>query len=176
MPILVGLAGLIIAAWVWASRARSAAYMAGDLADMAGDVMAAARRFGFRRRYDRHPVDSTDDPKLMIGGLAVAFLELGGLPSAEDQTRMVAALGRHLHCDLEACRELAILGRWLMNESQGAVPAIPRLAKRLFRLSGTAGLMPLMAVLKDTGAADGSGLSDRQKEALAEIARIFRVN
>ena len=175
MPIIVGLIGIIFAAYFWAQRARAAGNMAHELADMASDVMGAARRFGFRRRADVHPVDSTEDPRILDGALAIAFLELGGLPSVETQNAAVAALGRHLNCDLDSARELAILGRWLMNESNGPTQSIPRLAKRLYRLSGPPALLPLMAILKDIGAAGGGDLSTRQKEALDEIARIFKL-
>ncbi|MCY1128556.1 hypothetical protein OU426_16970 [Frigidibacter sp. RF13] len=176
MPFIIGLIGIVFAAYFWAQRARAAGDMAHELADMASDVMGAARRFGFRRRANVHPVDSTDDPRVMDGALAIAFLELGGLPSVETQNAAVAALGRHLGCDVETARELAILGRWLMNESNGPAQSIPRLAKRLYRLSGPPALMPLMAILKDIGAAAGGDLSIRQKEALDEIARIFKLS
>jgi hypothetical protein len=41
------------------NRARNAAHVASDVVDMAETVLGAARRFGFRRKADRHPVEST---------------------------------------------------------------------------------------------------------------------
>lgn len=175
MPFIIGFLGLVIGAYIWASRVRAAGQMAGEMAEMAGDVMAAARRFGFRRKYNTHPVDSTDDPQVITGALAIAFLELAGLPSTEEHNATLAALGRHLNRDIETVRELAILGRWLVNESNGPAQSISRLAKRLFKLSGTEGLMTLLAIVKDVAAASGKDLSIRQKEALDEISRMFRL-
>ena len=65
MPFILGLLGLIAAAYFWANRARNAANMTNDLAGMASDVLSAARRFGFSRKLNLHPVESIDDPKLV---------------------------------------------------------------------------------------------------------------
>lgn len=83
MPYLIALFGLVIGGYFWIQRARMAAEAAQDLAGVAQDVMAAAKRFGFRRKLNLHPVESLEDPDVAIAGAAVAFLELGGLPSAE---------------------------------------------------------------------------------------------
>ena len=56
MPYLIALFGLVIGAYFWIQRARTAADAARELTGVAQDVMAAARRFGFRRRHDMHPV------------------------------------------------------------------------------------------------------------------------
>ena len=64
MPFIIGLIGLTTAAYFWANRARNAANMTNDLAGMASDVLSAARRFGFSRKLNLHPVESIDDPKL----------------------------------------------------------------------------------------------------------------
>src|SRR5690606_37386363 len=92
MPILIALIGVLGVAYVWYWRMKSAAQITSDLADVAGDVMAAARRFGFRRRTNLHPVESVDDPKLAIAGLAVAYLELAGLPTAEQRSALVRSM------------------------------------------------------------------------------------
>ena len=52
---------------------------------------------------------------------------------------------------------------------------MPRLAKKLQRLDGANSFEPMMAVLKDIVAAGGGTPSQRQSEALAEIAHIFRL-
>lgn len=177
MPYLIALFGLVIGAYFWVQRARMAAQATQDLAGVAQDVMAAARRFGFRRRHDLHPVESLDDPDVAIAGAGVAFLELGGLPSAEQQNRLIASLQSHLRQSQDKAEEAAILGRWLVNESGGAQPGLDRLTKRLYKLKGVQGLQPLLSVLKDVAAAGRDGaMSTRQREALDQIARLFRIS
>jgi hypothetical protein len=175
VPVLLAIAAAAAAVIFWMYRARAAGQVATDLAGAAADVMNAARRFGFRRRADQHPVEGIDRPDLAIGSLAVAFLELDRLPSAEQHQAVVAALGRHLTLPMAKAEEIMILGHWLVGQCNGPQPAIERLAKRLFRLDGQASLQLLMSVLKDIATAGGGTLSERQKSALEDIARHLRV-
>lgn len=175
MPVLLAIAAAAAAVVFWMYRARAAGQVATELVDAAADVMNAARRFGFRRRANQHPVEGIDQPELAIGALAVAFLELHSLPTAEQHSEVVVALNRHLYVPAAKADEIMILGHWLIGQCSGPQPAIERLAKRLFRLDGQASLQPLMNVLKDIASAGGGMLSDRQKSALEDIARHMRV-
>ena len=176
MPFILGILGIIAAAYFWSQRARNAAAITQDLAGMASDVMNAARRFGFTRRANQHAVDGVDDPSLAVAAVGIGFLELGGLPSREEQNALIISLQHQLGMDHAAADEAAILGRWLMTECGGAAPGIDRVTRRLWKLQGAAGFQPLMQVLGDIGRANPRGLSDPQKEALAAIARAFRLN
>jgi hypothetical protein len=175
MPFIIGLLGLVAAAYFWANRVRNAAEITHELGNMAGDVLSAARRFGFRRRHNQHPVDSLDEPGVAIAGIALAFLELGGLPSREQHEALIRTVAHHLRLTQADGQESVILGRWLMSESGGPHPALARLTKRLRKLDA-ASLAPLMDVLKEVGITAGGVLSVQQKEALQDIARVFRVS
>lgn len=173
MPLIIGLLGILAAVGIWMWRARMAAQAGRELVDMASDVVSAARRLGFRRRANVHPVDSVDEPELAITALATAFMELSALPNAEQQQALARAI--RTHCDVSQTRaeEMMIVGRWLVTECQGPQSAVPRLAKRLYKLDQTR-LQSLLAVLNDVGRAAG-GLSPRQRDALDDIARIMRL-
>lgn len=175
MPFILGLLGLIAAAYFWANRARNAAHMTNELAGVASDVMAAARRFGFSRKLNLHPVESIDDPKLASAACGLAFLELDGLPTAEQHDALTRSVQSHLDLAHDKAQEALILGRWLVTESGGASPGFTRLLRRLFKLQGRDALAPLMAVLNDTAQSSHTGLSVRQKEALEEVTQIFRL-
>ncbi len=176
MPVILALLGAVAVAFVWVMRMRNAAEMTHELAGVAGDVMAAARRLGFRRKINLHPVESVDEPKLAIGGLSVAFLELGGLPTAEQQNAVMQALADHLHLGLKDAEETLILGRWLVSESGGPQQGIDRLARRLVKIDRAGSFEPLMAVLKDVAVAGRGEISPRQHDALAEVARAFKIS
>jgi hypothetical protein len=175
MPVLLGLLAAAAGVIFWMYRARNVAHAAKDLGDMAGDVMSAARRFGFRRRYNEHPVDSLQDPDVAVAGAGVAFLELAGLPSSQQQAALLVSLQHHLNLSHERGQEAMILGRWLMSECGGAQSGFSRMTRRLAKLSGLGRLEQLMAVLQDVSVAGGGGLAPLQKDALAEVAQAYKL-
>lgn len=175
MPYLIALLGLIAGAYFWVNRAKAASNAAQDLVGVAQDVMSAARRFGFRRRYNEHPVDSLQDADVAIAGAGLAFLDLTALPTAEQQDALLVSLQSRLGHDRPKAEEAMILGRWLVSECGGPDAALKRLSRRLVKLQGNAALQPLMEVLKDVAAARGGELGPRQREALEEIARAFKL-
>ncbi|MGL4310586.1 MAG: hypothetical protein ACRCSU_08870 [Paracoccaceae bacterium] len=177
MPIVLAMVAVIVGAYFWFNRARRTTEIAGELASMAQDVVGAARAYGFRRRANIHPVESVDDAGLATAGLAYAFMELGRLPSAEQQRGLISSLAKRQGVTLDKAEEMAILGRWLTNECGGAQPAIARLARRLYKLGGPEVLEGALATLDDvarSGPADAA-LSDQQRDALDEIRRAFRI-
>lgn len=175
MPYILGLLGLIGAAYFWAQRARNAAVMTEELAGMASDVMSAARRFGFRRKLNLHPVDSLDDANVAIAALGIGFLELGGLPSRENHTALIEALQVELTQSRDKAEESVILGRWLISESGGPVTGIERLARRLYKQRGIEGFAPMMQILRAVAASQPSGISAKQTEVLESLSTIFRL-
>lgn len=175
MPFILGILAIAAAGYFWMSRARNAAYIASDLVDMAGDVMGAARRFGFRRRANVHPVESLDDANVAIAGLGIGYLELGGLPRAEQHEALVRSLHMRLGMTQDQAAEAVILGRWLISECGGAVPGFDRLCRRVWKLRSMSGFEPLMLVLKDVADSGGTATSAKQKEALEDVARVFRL-
>ncbi|MCB2129697.1 MAG: hypothetical protein KDE03_11600 [Rhodobacteraceae bacterium] len=176
MPVILGLIGLITVAFLWVVRMRNAAEMTHEIAGVAQDVLSAARRLGFRRKFNTHPVDSLDEPNLAIGALSIAFLELGGLPSAEQQDALLKSLQHHTGQSLKDAEETLILGRWLVTESNGPQQAVTRLSRRLAKIDRAGSFTPMMAVLNDVaGAGRDSTVSERQREALTEIARAFKL-
>jgi len=171
MHIVLGIIGLITAAYIFVIRARNAAEMTHELMDMADDVRAAARRLGFRRNKAQHPMDAVEDPNTAAATVAVAYLELDDLPTAEQRAKLMVALQSGLEVDKSGAEELMVLGRWLMNQCNGAEPAVTRAARALFKLTG-GDVGPLMEIL---AAASTEPISDKQRDALAEVKRAFRL-
>lgn len=174
MPVILAILGLVLAAGVWAWRIRMARQALDDVSMMASDVIAAARRLGFRRRLNTHPVDSVDEPELAMAAVGVAFLDLASMPTAEQLAGLKQSLSRHLGVSEIKADEMMIVGRWLVNECKGATSAVSRLTKRLYQLDQGA-FTPLLVVLNDIGQS-GGGLGPRQRDALDDIARIMRLN
>ncbi len=175
MPFILALLALIGGAYFWAQRARNAAEITRELAGVASDVAAAARRFGFRRRLDTHPVESLEEAGVAVAGAGIAFLELGGLPSTEQQDSLIRSLQSRLGMDHDKAKEAVILGRWLVTESQGAQPGLTRLVRKYAKMKGIAGFEVLMMVLRDITEANRGIVSPRQGDALDEVKQIYRL-
>lgn len=171
MPIILAVIGIIGGIYFLVVRARNAAEMTSELMDVADDVRAAARRFGFRRNKAAHPVEAIEDANTAAATVAMAYMELNGLPSEDTQAALIRSVASELQVSKSEAQELLILGRWLMNECNGPDPAIPRASRQLYKLtSGDIG--PLMEILKSV---TGDPLGDKQREALEDIRRAFRI-
>lgn len=170
MPFILALLSAAAVAYFWFNRARNAADLAGDLANAANDVRLAARRFGFRRRANIHPVESIEDPDVAVAALAAAFLELDDLPTAEQR----AALESGLALPQKDAAELTVLGHWFVGECGTPGQAVARISRKLFKLNGADSFEPLMDVLGAVAAA-GNGLSYNQKDALEDVKRAFQI-
>lgn len=176
MPFLIALAAAAVGIYFFLIRARNTAHMVGDLADTANDVRLAARRFGFRRASDQHPVDALDDQTVALGAIGAAFLELDDLPTREQRDALVGALAQQGGMSRKNAEESLILGRWIVGQSGGPAQAIPRLSKRLFKLAGSEPFLPLMAIIKAVSAAGSGDLTQPQKSALEDIRLAFRIS
>ncbi|MEM7320452.1 MAG: hypothetical protein AAF408_15715 [Pseudomonadota bacterium] len=175
MPILLAALGLLAAAAFWYFRIRNVAHTAQDLLEAANDVRLAARRFGFRRNADIHPVEAIEDPRIALAALGAGFLELDDFPTAEQRDALVSALRENLNVKHDDAEELLILGRWLVGECNGPQQAIPRLTRRLYKLSGQQDFEAVMALVKFVARFGTGDLSAKQKAALKDIQHGLKI-
>ena len=175
MPVLLGLLGILAGAYFWMNRARDAAGAIDEIADAAQTAMGAARRFGFRRRANMHPVECIDDPALAAAGLSVAVSELNNLPTEEDRCALLIGLQKAHGINLAEAEEMAVLGQWFVRECNGPQPAVTRIAKRLNKLSGFEGMTRAMDTIQHIADRKDGQLNNSQLDAMVEIKRIFRV-
>lgn len=172
MPFILSLIAIAGAAYFWFNRAQNAKDTAVDLLDAANDVRLAARRFGFKRRTNVHPVDDIEDPNVAIATIATAFIELDDLPTQNQRDKLAVQLQYQLNQDTKAAEELMVLGRWLMGQCGRPDAAISRVTRRLYKFDGVHSVEPLMTVLKNLA---GENLSDSQSDSIAEITRAFHL-
>lgn len=176
MPFIIAAIGAIAAVYFFVIRARNAQHMATEVLDAANDVRLAAQRFGFKRRTNVHPVDSIDDPNIAIAALGSAFVELDDLPTADQRQALSRALARTANVPYAEAEEMLVLGRWIMNECGSPAQAVPRIGRKLYKMSGADAFQPLLEVVQATAQAGRSGLSQKQKEALADVQNAFRIS
>ncbi|MEM9585374.1 MAG: hypothetical protein AAGA08_19890 [Pseudomonadota bacterium] len=176
MPILITILGLIAAAGYWVWRARNAAEMTHELLDVASDIRAAARRFGFRRNQNRHPVEDIEDPNIAIAGIAVSFLELDDYPTSEERDAMIRGLQSEFGLTMADASELTVLGRWMMTQCNTPDAAVTRMSRKLYKLSKGASFEALMNVLRSMLAEADRPMNSKQKSALEDIQSAFRIS
>ncbi len=175
MPFLIAALGALAAVYFFVIRARGAADMASEVLDAANDVRLAARRFGFTRKTNIHPVEAIEDPDIALASIGAAFVELDDLPTREQRDALSAAIARTCEMTLQDAEELGVLGRWMVGECGSPDQAIVRLSRKLFKLQGANGFAPVMEVIKMVSTAGSGSLSLKQKEALDDISRAFKV-
>ena len=176
MPILITILGAITAIGIWVWRMRNAADTAHEILDVANDIRAAARRFGFRRNHNRHPVEDIEDSNIAIAGIAVSFLELDDYPTQEEKDAMIRGLQAELGLNMTDAGEIAVLGRWMMTQCNGAQSAIDRLSRKLYKLDKANAFTPLMSVLKTMLNEAEGPMNDKQKGALEDIQGAFKIS
>lgn len=177
MPIIITILGALAAVYFFMLRARNAKDMAQDVLSTADDVLTtvlnAPRRIRFRRQTNQHPVEGVNDPRLAVAALAEAFIELDDLPTAEQRKMLLVQLRSVLRADQVEAEEMAVLGRWLVAQCNGASEAVTRIGRRLYKLDQGQSIEQLTEILRNiTGE---QGLSDRQREALEDISRVLKV-
>ena len=175
MPYILALIAAAGAAYVWFWRARNAADAASDIMDAANDVRLAARRFGFRRKRDVHPVESIDDARVAGAGLMMALLMEGGVIRDDRRQTALVQMQSVFDTDRQEAEELATLGQWLVGQCASPAAAFSRLAKKLDRLSGAEVFPDLQRMI--TAVFDENGTLDPVAEdALAELRQRFRIH
>ena len=172
MHFILGILGLAVAAYFLVIRARRGAEITHEVLEVADDIRAAARRWGIRRKYNTHPVDDVDDPRVALAAIGSAFIALDDLPTADIRNRLQASLARAFDLPASDAQELVVLGQWLVENSGGPSQSIGRITRRLIKISENNQFGPLTTLLGDTS---GESLSARQKDALDEIKRAYRI-
>jgi len=169
MPIILALIAALTAVYFFVIRARNTADMANEVFDAANDVRLAARRLGFKRKNNIHPVENIENANLAIASIASAFLELDSLPTADQRSQFLIQLQSVFHINKEEAEELSVLGRWLFMQCNSPHAAISRITKRLYKIEGTQAFEPLLALIKGTLTETGDSLNDQQLSALDDI-------
>ena len=167
--------GLIVGAYFWMNRAKNAANLVGEIADTAQTALGAARRFGFRRQANKHPVECIEDENLAIGSLVMALFELGNGSTGKQRTNLLVALQKQLSISLLDAEEIMTLGHWFIQECNGPSPAVKRLSRKAWKLAGTRGLERVEAIVVAIYEGVDIGMSDRQVEAMDDVKRAFKI-
>ena len=172
MHILLGILGVVgvVVFWLW--RMRNAATAARDVVEVADDMRAAVRRFGYRRKANQNPLDGIEDPRLAAAGILTAFANMDGALSREEITAIEGACKAAFGCDLAEAEQVAAYGRWLVQQSAGNMDeVIRRLARNLVGKLDREEVRELLALVEEVSGVDGGTLSDAQRDTFERLER-----
>ncbi len=172
MHYVLGILGVVGIALFWLWRMRNAASAARDVVEVADDVRAAVRRFGYRRKANQNPLDGIEDARLAAAGVLAAFANMDGAFSREEIAAIKDACRSAFGCDAGEAEQIGAYGRWLVQQSAGNMDeVIRRLARNLVGSLDAAEKRQLLDMVRQIASIEGGGLSDSQLDALERLQR-----
>ncbi|WP_299625485.1 TerB family tellurite resistance protein [Pelagibius sp.] len=170
MHILLGILGVVGVALFWYWRMRNAATAAREVVEIADDMRAAVRRFGYRRKANQNPLDGIEDPRLAAAGILAAFANMDGALSREEIDAIDEACGKAFACSAEDARQIGAYGRWLVQQSAGNMDeVIRRLARNLIGQLTAEERGQLLATIREIAEIEDGALSDAQEDSFRRL-------
>jgi hypothetical protein len=170
MPFVLAALAALGAAYFWYLRLQNAKEAAETLFDAANDVRLAARRFGFRRRLNLHPVDSIDDARIAAVTVLAALLQVDRQWDQGMSDRLTVQLKSVMDQTDDEAEELVTLGRWMADQCATKDDAVRRGGKRLIALAGVKALPDLKLMIERLFGT--AGHSEPLADSLETLARL----
>lgn len=166
--LLAAVAGL----GVWMIRARAATEAAKGALDVADDVRAAIRRFGYKRSTRGNPLDGIEDTRLSAAGMMWAVARLDGDTTREQNDRITRECVETFEVDAAEATDIAAYGRWLAQQGESE-EVMRRLARSLRGKLDSAQQESLLAMLERIASVEGGSPSNLQRDAFAVVGRVL---
>lgn len=170
MHILLGALVVIGVVVYWIYRARMAADATREVIDVADDVRAAVRRFGYRRQAGKHPADLVDDPRLAAAGILAAIAKMdGSLTDAQINALRVEARAT-FRVDQQEADEIAAYGRWLSDQSNTPDDTIRRLSSVIRREAPADAHRDVVTMAERVASVTDGSANAMQRQAIDRLA------
>lgn len=136
-------------------RMQQAAHAARDLADAADDARGLFRRWRWRRKQARHPLDTVDDAREAAVAMMVAAAQSDGAITERERAAIIAEMRARFGATHEQAEALFARGRWLVQDRHDAGEVFRRLTPLVLRTCGPVERADLVDMLGKVAAADG---------------------
>ena len=147
---VLGVAALVL------FRMQQAASAARDIADAADEARGLFRRWGWRRKQLKSPLDAVDDAREAAAAMMVAAARADGGISERERTAITAAMAKHFGASERQADELLARARWLVQDRTDAGEVFRRLTPVIVRTCGPTERTDLIGMLQAVANADGS--------------------
>ncbi|MBX9590687.1 MAG: TerB family tellurite resistance protein [Hyphomonadaceae bacterium] len=147
-------------------RMQQAANAARDVADAADAARGFFRRWGWRRKHAKHPLDTIEDAREAAAAMMVATAQADGSISERERAAIAAEMRKRFGATPQQAEELLARARWLVQDRNDASEVFRRLTPLIVRTCGPKERADLIAMLSAIAGADG-----RADEVLRRISR-----
>jgi uncharacterized tellurite resistance protein B-like protein len=154
-------------------RMQQAAHAARDLADAADEARGLFRRWGWRRKQLRSPLDGVDDAREAAAAMMVAVAQADGSITERERAAIAAEMSRHFGATAQQAEALTARARWLVQDRIDAGEVFRRLTPLIVRSCGPQEKLDLIQMLQAVAAAD-SGNDDVLAQDIARLAHALK--
>lgn len=174
MPVIIAVVGLLVAAFFWYNRIKQAGHAVGEIKDAANDVRLAARRFGFKRRSNVHPIDALDDARLAASGIVAATAQMDSMWDQGMSDAMVQQAQSVFDVAVDEAEEMVVFARWIADQGGNPHETVRRMARRLKQLAGRDAMDDTVLMIRGVSGRGGRGLSRDAEEAIETVERVLK--
>jgi uncharacterized tellurite resistance protein B-like protein len=136
-------------------RMQQAAHAARDLADAADDARGLFRRWRWRRKQARHPLDTVDDAREAAVAMMVAAAQSDGAITERERAAIISEMRTRFGATHGQAEALFARGRWLVQDRHDAGEVFRRLTPLVLRTCGPVERADLVDMLGKVAVADG---------------------
>jgi uncharacterized tellurite resistance protein B-like protein len=155
MHIIAILGAVIGAVALILFRMQQAAHAARDIADAADDARGLFRRWGWRRRQLKHPLDAVDDAREAAAAMMVAAAQSDGSITERERAAITAEMVKRFGATQGQAEELFARARWAVQDRTDAGEVFRRLTPLILRTCGETERSDLIEMLNAVASADG---------------------
>jgi uncharacterized tellurite resistance protein B-like protein len=136
-------------------RMQQAANAARDVADAADEARGFFRRWAWRRRHAKHPLDTIDDAREAAAAMMVATAQSDGAITEREGQAIAAEMCKHFGATPTQAAELLARARWLVKDGADPGEVYRRLTPLILRTCGRPERSDLIEMLRNVANADG---------------------
>ncbi len=172
MSILLGLVAAIGTVGVILWRLHMAAEAAKGLGETAKDMRGLARRWSWRRKFAKDPLELAQDPREAAVAMMAAIAQSDGAMTERERRAILSEIVQKFQAPAKQAEELLAHGRWLARDVRDADYCFGKLAPMLRRTCKPDQLRDIVEMVTKVASADGEPGS-LEREAIARLARIL---
>ena len=154
-------------------RMQQAAHAARDIADAADEARGLFRRWGWRRKLAKNPIDTVEDAREAAAAMMVAAAQSDGSITERERAAITAEMVKRFGATQAQADELLARGRWLVRDRTDAAEVFRRLTPLIKRTCGPTERSDLIDMLGVVAEVDGRA-DDVVMQDIAQLTRNLR--
>ncbi len=154
-------------------RMQQAANAARDIADAADEARGLFRRWGWRRKLAKNPIDTVEDAREAAAAMMVAAAQSDGSITERERSAITAEMVKRFSATQAQADELLARGRWLVQGRTDAAEVFRRLTPLIQRSCGPTERSDLIDMLRAVAEADGRA-DDVVMQDIAHLTHALR--